>query len=46
MKNNSRLITACLVMSALSWPAVIMRAQGQDMPAEYQAVFNHAKETL
>lgn len=38
MKNNSRLITACLVMSALSSPAVIMQAQGQDMPADYQAV--------
>ena len=38
MKNNSRLSAACLVMSALSWPAAIMQAQEKDMPAEYQGV--------
>src|SRR5437870_3144529 len=38
MKNNSRLITTCLALSALSFPAVIMQAQAQDMPADYQAV--------
>jgi hypothetical protein len=38
MINNSRLITACVALSALSLPAVVMQAQSQDMPAEYQGV--------